>query len=58
MKVASYLTLRNVDMDLFQLWLDTLPIRLSNQHRFKLLKRSVGRKAVIWMNRGGFRFFD
>lgn len=57
MKVASYFTLKNCNITLFKLWLNTLPVRLRGGQIESLWNNTKGKKAVLWTQKGGFSFF-
>jgi hypothetical protein len=57
-KVASYLSLWNIDEQMFRLWLQTLPVLIREKQIKFLLLKSEYRKAVLWTSNGGFRFFN
>lgn len=57
MKVASYFTLKNVDENLFKLWVKTLPVHINGGLLELLWLRTKGKKSVVWTKREGFIFF-
>ena len=57
MKVASTFDLKWNDQNLFTLWLETLPIRLSIDLTRSLWKESKGKKTALWTKKGGFKFY-
>jgi len=57
-KVASYLTLTNVNQTHFELWLKTLPVRLRGGMYELLWLKARGKKSILWTSKGGFEFIE
>ena len=55
MKVASILKVRNEKITL--LWLQVLPIRISKKQIEMVVRKSKGKKYILWTLRKGIRYF-
>jgi hypothetical protein len=57
MKVASVFNLKAKDQNLFNLWLETIPVRFSNNLKERLWIKSKGFDNVLWTKFEGFSFY-
>lgn len=57
MKVASSFSLKNKDQNLFNIWLNSLPIKLREGQKELLWLKSSKKSSVVWTDRDGFVFY-
>lgn len=54
MKVAS--VTNATDPYSMDVWMNSLPVTLSWNRRYRVIRKAQGMKSVIWTLKGGFRF--